>query len=261
MSPAVVDCSAENKEPTNIFSDLGSTQDPAAELSALRIPERASEPARPNLPSGARFLYNGVHYCSRSEAACGALMERFIPGFLVKEGETFQVELGKSLRGRAFQADFMVNGVIVEYHPPRFYREGNRFGDFDNAREYFEYQKHMRSLHTSEQKARFKEHVRDELADKYHHRRRVIIDRNAELRGSELIVATTAEDFFQKVITRFAKGALPSEEQFAEMFRKIQGEVVELHGGNFRYNFRQHRKVDNHRSSEKERLRQWRKSA
>ena len=60
-----------------------------------------------------KYMLFGNLYDSRSEAAIGLLLERYVPDFHIKEGETLHVSGG--LRETAF--DFVLPGAIVEWHP------------------------------------------------------------------------------------------------------------------------------------------------
>lgn len=158
--------------------------------------------------------YNGVWYCSLSEAAFGALLERFISDFKVVEGLTFQVPMGN---GRS--VDFQIDGVLIEYHQVRLAPKRGTYGDFRSWREYAQYAKTARHLIRHKQRWQtFAKQVQEKLALNYYQRRKQMIAENPFYRSAELIVATSREDFYRKVILRFAPEKAPGLDEFLAMF-------------------------------------------
>ena len=158
--------------------------------------------------------HNGVGYCSLSEAAFGAILELLIPGFKIVEGVTFQVPIGE---GRS--VDFFINGALVEYHQPRLHPERGKIGDFQNRDDYMFFLRSLkRSGGNTWRKQKLIDETRNELASNYYHKRRELIDRNTELRNTELIVATSREDFYRKIILRFVAENPPSLGDFIARF-------------------------------------------
>ena len=154
-------------------------------------------------------------YCSLSEAVLGVLLERFIEGFKVQFRENFQVPIGN---GRS--VDFCINGVLVEYHPVRLRAEKRRHGDFGSRGEYFRFSRQLKKIGKRKKHARneFLSKTKHHLTRKYFSKRRHFIDQTPALRGFELVVASTLEEFYQKVIRRFATGNPPPFELFSELF-------------------------------------------
>ena len=125
----------------------------------LRLPDRPHRPRRhfkkkfrklhsenrdKPVARGARFDLTPPpsqppQFCSRSEAICAELLRRFIANFELREGLTFQVPIGSDGRGNTYSVDFLVDGVLLEYHPVRFYRNKKGFGDFRDSDEYRSY--------------------------------------------------------------------------------------------------------------------------
>ena len=143
-------------------------------------------------------------------------MERFIPSFSLVTGSTFQVPLGG---GRS--ADFRLGNVLIEYHHLRFKPQRRRFGDFESEAQYKEYTRGLRRFR--HQQHRRNEHIRqmkDRLTKHYFEKRRKIIDMHPVLRKAELIVATSLEEFYAKVICRFGGRRVPSLQAFSNLFHE-----------------------------------------
>ncbi len=200
-------------------------------------PDTTPEPSSPLIIRGrfrpqhapneiGRILYNNQLYFSRCEAACGALMERFIPGFRVREGETFQVPIGVDRFGHMRHVDFLVKDVLIEYHQPRFWRSKRRHGDFDSPEQFRQYRRDLLAL-PEDQRETFRELTKKKLALQYTAKRESQIALSLEHSGRELVVATDARDFYHKVIVRFGRN-IPSEDAFAHMFCQICHRAEEL---------------------------------
>ena len=186
--------------------------------------DRAVEVQSPLRSAG--FILDGQKYCSRSEAACARLMEKYLRGFEMRNGITYQVPLGRAEDGQLQCADFYVRGVLFEYHPPRFWQSGNRSGDFDNAKEYIEYLKNRREMERAERKE-FKEVTLRDLTERYTQTRQALINRSRTMMGTELVVATDPEDFYKKIICRFCKNPPPLT-KFLHEFKVLRSAAEEI---------------------------------
>jgi len=182
------------------------------------------------------FMYRGQTFCSRSEAACAALMVKYL-GYELIEGETFQVPMGKSASRVTRHFDYLVFDAVFEFHPfhpprdPQYWKILHRLGK--GHREKF------RQLwaHTD--------------GIKYADKRRAQLQEGGIFKDAELIVARSPEDFYDKVIVRFMREkhiapfrAIPEKELFLREFRKILGEVTELRprgGGRIRVRTKEER--------------------
>lgn len=175
-------------------------------------PAAASASSEPSPPR--TISYNGTRYCSLSEAALGVLLEQFLPGFKVIEAKTFQIPIGN---GRC--VDFLINGVLVEYHALRLSREHGRYGDFACQKEYRRYLKHFRRVRNNpRQRFQLYKATCRRLAARYTKLRRAWIERSPMHSGRELIVATSREEFYEKVIVRFGGPNIPSRGEFLALF-------------------------------------------
>lgn len=181
----------------------------------------------------APFSYRGMQYCSRSEAACAALLERYIPGFKLDLGRSYQVPIGYDRAGNLRSVDFMVEGILLEYHPPRMYRSSRRCGDFSTMDDYFEFRRELRKLPRGERR-QFRQVTKEILGRSYYEKRRAAIDENIALRNLELVVATSPAELYDKVILRLSPHA-PSKERFLAEFDSVVGQAHEAsHTGNRR---------------------------
>ncbi len=162
-----------------------------------------------------------VRFCSRSEAICAELLQRFIPHFQLKEGVTFQVGIGKDERGNTRTVDFLVDGVLFEYHPVRFFKNKRRCGDFCNTDEYRSYTRTFYSL-SDDNREFFHSVMKARLAENYFKKRRAILDQHPIFRRMELIVATSPEEFYSLVIRRFGKHYPKTIEKFMALFNELR---------------------------------------
>jgi len=169
---------------------------------------------QPRRPAAARIFFNGIGFCSLSEAVCATLLELYVPGFRVIEGETFQVDVGQ---GRS--VDFRVQGVMCEYHGVRFRPDRRRWGDFSGEAEYRAFTRELkRASHSVERRAMVIEETRRRLASRYYERRRAVLDEHPVFSGVELVVATTVDEFYERIITRFNPHYCPTRPDFHDSF-------------------------------------------
>jgi hypothetical protein len=161
-----------------------------------------------------------VKFCSRSEAICAHILAEFIPHFELQNGVTFQVPIGEDRSGNTIAVDFLVDGVLFEYHPVRFFQSRRRCGDFNDRDEYREYAKVFHALN-SDKREFFHEAMRARLTQNYFNRRRSLLDQHPLFRRTELIVATTPEEFYERVIRRFGKNYPKTLERFLNLFDEL----------------------------------------
>lgn len=166
--------------------------------------------------------YRGINYGSISEAALGILLEQLIPNFSVKEGHTFQLPLGQ---GRT--VDFLIENTLVEFHFPRSYSRGRDLGDFKDKKERRDF---LRSLNrvgrNRHQRKKLLRATHKKLLQNYVQKRRKQIDLSLYGPHTELIVASTPEEFYHNVICRFVGWDVVSEEDFVRRFEQCCRSVV-----------------------------------
>jgi hypothetical protein len=159
-------------------------------------------------------------FCSRSEAICAELLRRFVPAFELRKGLTFQVAIGSDGRGNTYSVDFLVDGVLLEYHPVRFYRNKKGFGDFRDSEEYRSYTRAIHAL-KGESRRFFHDAMEMRLKENYFKRRRALLDQHPLFRRMELVVATSPEDLYSLVIKRFGQNYPSSVDAFKRLFDEI----------------------------------------
>ncbi len=170
-----------------------------------------------------QIFHNGVGYCSLSEASFSILLEYFIPGFDIVPGKTFQVAIGA---GRS--VDFCINGTLVEYHQLRLNPSRGKFGDFSSESEFREYRRILQRVRGSSRKrALLEKIVHQRLAGHYYRKRRAFVDRSPHFAHCDLVVATTREEFFDRVVRQFSILAVPSNSVLESMFWKGVKQVAE----------------------------------
>lgn len=205
-----------------------SFSEPLAEFRHNHDTRRPHDNAQHPTTAPGRYLdpQSGIRFHSRSEAACAALMERFVPGYRAIEGTTYEVPVGANKYGHMRTIDFLVGDTLVEFHPVRIWRSGRHFGDFQSREDWREFLNDYRRCPRHE-RSEFKAETMRMLEENYTERRRRAIYENPDFLGKELIVATSPTDFYTKVICRFAPEA-PSLDEFLSLFQGAKGDVKDL---------------------------------
>lgn len=171
---------------------------------------------------------DGPLYCSKSEGACALLMEKYVPGFKVREGESFQVVVGKNRFGHELTMDFLLQqGVFFEFHAVKFWKKGRHYGDFKDYHEYRDYKRTLASLPNHLKKG-YEEQTKLKLGENYYERRRAMLDENPVYRHIELVVALSPGEFYDKIIRRFGQD-YPDKSQFCQEFQRTMKDVVTEH--------------------------------
>lgn len=169
--------------------------------------------AEVELPRELKHYLSGdgtVIFDSRSEAATGILLERYLPNWKVQLGVSYQVPIGDVKR-----CDFRISDeVFLEYHPFDWRREIDRS----------EYLKMVLGI----MKAEFRH--RDAVRDAQEVLAKLFLRSYAETRlwmvrskwgnDKELIVASTAEDVQRLVLRRFCPSP-PSIKSFLREWHEI----------------------------------------
>ncbi|MCB0331715.1 MAG: hypothetical protein KDD70_18720 [Bdellovibrionales bacterium] len=146
-----------------------------------------------------RFHF-GVRYDSGSEAACAEMLERYIPNFRTIPHVTYQVPAFDEQTGGTRTIDFRVGDKLIEFHPPRTWRHGKKFGDFESAKEYADFRREINSRKSREGKGKVRERWESMLTERYRQKRQALADSNPALQGCKVIVATSGAEFYDKVI-------------------------------------------------------------
>jgi hypothetical protein len=165
-----------------------------------------------------KIEFRGLRYDSLEEAVCSVMMSKYIKGYIPIEGKTFQVQL----TGRFI--DFVLDGVVVEYHPILPFWSRNGIGSFKSRDEYENFNRVKSSIRSIEKKKLFIDETKAQLAEAYREERQAIVDASPTLRGYELVVAESPEDFYYAVVRRFGQ-SVPSKALFMREFNKIKARI------------------------------------
>lgn len=157
---------------------------------------------------------NGEIFGSPSEAAAAQILQRYIPGYSIKKGETFQVDSDSEPRGIF---DFVIpSGEIVEWHPPNVKYDAS---DEDRAA----YVELMRSLSPKE-KHDLKSWYSDELSLDYWLKRQDIVDSSPKYRGRDVLLVRNVHDLYNEVLSRYSD-ELPSFEEVEKEYKILRNSV------------------------------------
>ena len=186
------------------------------------LPSKGPPTSQTQQFTNATVFFNGIGFCSLSEAVCAALLELYVPGYKVEPGKTFQVEVGS---GRT--VDFLIKGVLCEFHGIRLTPDRRGFGDFRDRAEFQSFRRELRRVGRHRHRRRqLIQQTKARLAELYFARRRSVIDSQPAYAACELIVATTVEQFYERIIVRFNKGPWPLREDFVDSFYTLAGIIA-----------------------------------
>jgi hypothetical protein len=157
---------------------------------------------------------NGHDFSSFEEAACGLLLQKYIPNFVLEDTKTLQVPIN----GRSI--DFKVGDYFVEYHPIQLYWTANGRGSFASREDYLEFQKIREEVSKGNDgvRAAFSARVESELRTSYYDFRLGIINGSAYA-GCPLFVVDSAESLYHFISQTGHQ--LPSIATFDREFRHL----------------------------------------
>jgi hypothetical protein len=154
-----------------------------------------------------------MRYASCSEYACTTVLSQFCD-YLPVAGENFQVQFP----GSAKVFDWALKGAIVEYHPITLSHEFESHGAYDRVLNV------ARRMPQGEREKLF-DALTEEAERRYVRERREAIAHvfSVERERPEVIVAFSPEDFYRKVVRRFAKDRrdLPDIREFEREFKRL----------------------------------------
>jgi hypothetical protein len=165
-----------------------------------------------------KLEFRGFKYDSYEEAVCSVMLQKYVPGFVPVEGKTLQVDMN----GRFL--DFILDGVVVEYHPILPFWSKSGVGAFRSRNEYENFNRIKMGIRSIDKRKMFIEETKAQLGEVYRQERQAIIDANPALRGYELVVAESPEDFYYAVIKRFGD-SVPSKPMFMREFAKVKAKI------------------------------------
>ena len=158
-----------------------------------------------------RKFRSKFRFPSKPEAICALSLISYVPDFEIVKGETWQVPVTK--RGAV---DFVIlDDVVIEYHPISLQRE------FLNSQSYRRLMDTFRRI-KREHRATIRTILEDELRDRYYKTRRFLLDASPDLCKYQLIVCTSPNEFYKRVLKPYGK-RIPDIKEFYRTFRKLDG--------------------------------------
>lgn len=166
------------------------------------------------------YVLEGVRFSSRSEAACGYLMEKYISDFSLKIGQTFEVPVGVGSGGDLQTVDFRYQDIYLEYHPPRIYSEKYC------AHKYRASCRNKKGRNAKQARSEYLNKLRRKLTYRYLEERMDILSNSIVVDNFKLVVATSPAEFFHDFLKLYADKSLPTFKRFLELFYFLQKQVV-----------------------------------
>lgn len=164
----------------------------------------------------ARYTDGAHNYSSKDEYAVAQMLQRYVSGFKIEDGKTFQAVGGNETSGHCI-FDFVLPNAIVEWHPIVL--------KHDSYEDHKAYEQLKKEVKTKEERTALKEVVdklKDDLAVNYWLNRQEYADNSQVYNGMEVILARTPEELYDSVISRHSAGNAPSKYDFVREFRSVR---------------------------------------
>jgi hypothetical protein len=195
-----------------------------------REPQPLSDKQRHMLEQGGKFRWRGTRYASAAEAACAELMERYIAGFKIESGKTFQIIVKDREKGTCKTVDFLVKNTFVEFHPPnRYARRDMPQGDFTGQDLPAPWLNQRWGAGAPIAERELQDALGKQVMHDYQRLRRQVIAMDPRYRGKKLIVVVSAGDLYDKIIEHYGRG-YPDRERFIAEFERIRVKVLRENG-------------------------------
>ena len=149
-----------------------------------------------------------LQFASKSEMACGLLLERYIPGFELVPGKTFQVPIGLGKH-----CDFYVNNTFLEYHPINLHFE---FLDKQALRQLRNALRHVKK----DVKSQIVDALKNELGERYYRYRKTVADIWIT-KENTLVVVQDPVELYRKIIKPMGRN-VPKEHKFLAEFDRLK---------------------------------------
>lgn len=159
-----------------------------------------------------------IDYKSASEAACGMLLEKYLPSFRVEPGKSYQIAL-KNEANNTVYVDFLIGRVFLEYHPIRMWRKGQSLGEFASRKEREQYRSVLKNAEP-EHRDEIRRMYRCFFKERYTKERREILNNSPATKDKELIVASSPKELYD-VVSRFSPSP-PEKGTFVEEFEALR---------------------------------------
>lgn len=164
----------------------------------------APRAATPKAP----ISWREASFASKSEAVCAYMLLKYVPGYQLIPGETFQIPVGSK------RIDFKVNGTLIEFHPILIHHE------FSSKEAYRNFQDMLGRLGRDDSSF-IQSALTREFGDQYIKNRRDLLNCFAATKGTELIVCTSSSAFVRQVIKRFGGPGTPSAAKLLHEFESV----------------------------------------
>lgn len=168
-----------------------------------------------------RYTLNGNYFDSKSEAAAGILLQKYIPNYRLQKGNNFQAN------GDTFCIfDFVIPKAIVEWHPINLRYDLKRNEDRTALRELEE------SAKTPDEKKSLNElrsQIESDAAVEYWIRRQDASDKSQIYKGKEVILVTNFNELYDQVLSRYCnKYVLPSKSEIRREFGILSKQAIKI---------------------------------
>jgi hypothetical protein len=154
-----------------------------------------------------KIYINGTGFASITEAVLGLLLEELVADFQLISGVTVQVPIGS---GRS--VDFKIGDILIEFHGAYWlrYQSKSLQGRYRN--------RHQEKKNDRQQHTTFDDNNLESALSLYRAKRRAALALSPYCENFELIITTSIEEFYDKVIKRLAMPGSISFKQFRRLY-------------------------------------------
>jgi len=170
-----------------------------------------------------KYQLEGLLFDSKSEAAVGVLLQRYIPGYSAVFGKTFQAN-----GDTCCTFDFVLENLVLEWHPIRIeyaLQEGDKTA-------YRQIETEARQMGQLNEFLIFKKELKSELAVEYWMRRQEASDNSGIYQGKEVILATNFNEFYELVLRKYGdKNKLKTKTELRKEFEQLSKNARTVYRG------------------------------
>ncbi len=159
-----------------------------------------------------KFIFNGRLYDSNTEAVVANLFEKYMPGYKVIEGETFQI----NSKSGALLDFILPDGKILEWHPVNI--------TYDASREDRQAYRELISQLPPKERGEFKRWYHDEIALDYWISRQEKVDSSPIFHGREVILVRNFDELYKEVLS-FYNVDIPNKNSLKIEYNELKSQV------------------------------------
>ncbi|GEM_PF-6117691 len=167
-----------------------------------------------------RYEHEGVYYASKTECATALALEKYIPGYKIVKGETFQVQGDTNC-----WFDFLLPGTgkIIEWHPTDIRHDGKRLLPFD----FWALQEDEQTSKQNEKALIYRRRVlKADLAAEYWMQRQEAVNNSQVYGGNEVIHVRTPGELYDLIISEYGDPEkIPIRSDFVKEFEQLTKEA------------------------------------